>query len=102
MDPLSLGMLVVIGAAFYFLMLRPANKRKKAQAQMMAELGAGTQIMTTAGVFGTIVARNDDDQVLLEIAPGVVITILAAAVARVVEPKTADAEASAVEPEPEA
>lgn len=97
MDPLTIGMLVVIGAAFYFLMIRPSKKRQKAQAQMLANLGPGTRIMTTAGMFGTIVGRNDEDEVQLEIAPGIVITVVTAAIARSVEPKT-----PVVESEPEA
>lgn len=97
MDPLTLGMLAVIGVAFYFLMIRPNKKRQKAQAEMLANLGPGVRIMTTAGVFGTIVGRDDEGQVQLEIAPGVVITMLNAAVAKVVEPAL-----PAADPEPEA
>ena len=49
----------------------------------MASLAPGQRIMTTAGVFGTVVAI-DADRVSVEIAPGVVIEMLAAAIAQVV------------------
>lgn len=89
MDPLTLGMLAVVGVAFYFLMIRPQKARQKAQRDMIAALGPGARIMTTAGVFGTIAERTDSE-VRLEIAPGVVIAIVPEAIAKVVEPAIAD------------
>ena len=49
----------------------------------MASLAPGQRIMTTAGVFGTVVAV-EDDRVHVEVAPGVVIEMLALAVGQVV------------------
>lgn len=92
MDPLTLGMLAVIGVAFYFLMIRPNKQRQKAHAAMLASLGPGARVMTTAGLFGTITDRGPEDLVHLEIAPGVVVTVVQAAIARVVEPATPEAD----------
>ena len=85
MDITMLLMLAVLGAAFYFMIIRPQKKRQQDQQKMVDALRPGTRIMTTAGVFGTIVERGDEE-VRLEIAPGVVIAILPAAVGRVVTP----------------
>lgn len=85
MDPLSLLMIVAAGAAFYFLIIRPGKQRQKAQQQMLSALQPGAEIMTTAGIFGTI-AVVTEDQISLEVSPGVFLRILPAAVARVVEP----------------
>jgi len=80
----TFGFIVLAGAAFYFLIIRPGKKRQQAQAQMSSTLVPGAEIMTTAGVFGTVVTVSDEE-VGIEIAPGVVMRILPAAVARVVQ-----------------
>jgi preprotein translocase subunit YajC len=72
-----------IAAAFWLLIIRPASVRRKAQAALVASLAPGQRVMTTAGVFGTIVAI-DAERVSVEVAPGVVIEMLAAAIAQVV------------------
>ncbi|MEI6361262.1 MAG: preprotein translocase subunit YajC [Actinomycetes bacterium] len=90
MDPVSLLLIVAAGAGFYFLIIRPGQQRQKRQAQMVQQLVPGTEVMTTAGIFGTI-AVVTEDQLSLEIAPGVFMRILPAAVARVIEPAAAEA-----------
>jgi len=77
------------GAAFYFLIIRPGKKRQQQQQQMIAALQPGAEIMTSAGIFGTI-AVVTDDQISLEVSPGVFLRILPAAVSRVIEPAAAD------------
>lgn len=88
--------LVAIAAAFWFLIIRPANVRRREQARLAASLGPGQGVMTTAGVFGTITAI-DGDRVSVEIAPGVVIRMLTQAIAQTVTEHT-----PAVEPVEEA
>ena len=72
-----------IAVAFWFLIIRPSSVRRKAQAQLVASLEPGQRIMTTAGVFGTVTAL-DGERLSVEIAPGVVIEMLSAAVAQAV------------------
>jgi preprotein translocase subunit YajC len=72
-----------IAAAFWLLIIRPTSKRRKDQAALVASLAPGQRIMTTAGVFATVVSI-DADRVSVEISPGVVIEMLAAAIAQVV------------------
>jgi preprotein translocase subunit YajC len=84
-DPLSLLMIVAAGAAFYFLIIRPGKKRQQQQQQMLSALKPGAEIMTSAGIFGTI-AVVTDEQISLEVSPGVFLRILPAAVSRVIEP----------------
>lgn len=74
---------VAIAAAFWLLIIRPSSTRRKAQAALVASLTPGQRIMTTAGVFGTVVAI-EGDRVMVEVAPGVVIEMLALAVGQVV------------------
>jgi preprotein translocase subunit YajC len=94
-DPLSLLMIVAAGAAFYFLIIRPGKKRQQQQQQMISALQPGAEIMTSAGIFGTI-AVVTDEQISLEVSPGVFLRILPAAVSRVIEP------AAPAEPEADA
>jgi preprotein translocase subunit YajC len=82
-DFVTIVPLLLIGVVFYLLVLRPQKARQKAQAAMIAAVAPGSSIMTTAGVFGTVVASSADE-VSIEIAPGVVIRMLPAAIAKVI------------------
>ena len=101
MDPLSLLMIVGAGAAFYFLIIRPNKARQQKQRDMISALQPGAEIMTTAGIFGTV-AVVTDEEISLEVSPGVFMRILPAAVARVVEPAPADQGDPAVADKPDA
>ena len=92
----SLGTLLpilLIGVVFYLLIMRPARNRQRKQAEMMSALTPGTRIMTTAGVYGTVVAIDGDDADI-EIAPGVVIRVVKAAIGKVIEAEQAPADAA--------
>lgn len=81
-----LPILLLVGL-FYVLVLRPARTRQAKQRATVASLAPGTRVMTTAGLFGTITAV-EDDQVELEIAAGVRVRYVAAAIAKIVEEPT--------------
>ena len=83
MDFVTIVPLLLIGVVFYLLVLRPQKARQKAQAAMISAVAPGSSIMTTAGVFGTVVA-SPADEVSVEIATGVVIRMLPAAIAKVI------------------
>ena len=89
MDPTSLLLIAAAGVAFYLLIIRPQNNRKRAQAEMMRNLAPGTEVMTTAGMFGTI-AVVTDEQISLEVSPGVFVRVVPQAIGRVIEPATAE------------
>jgi preprotein translocase subunit YajC len=76
--------LLLIGAVFYLLIMRPARNRQKQQAQLIDSLRPGAQVMTTAGIFGTIVEVLDDE-VVIQVAPGVELRMVKNAIARVIE-----------------
>lgn len=78
--------IVLIGVVFYLLIMRPARTRQRKQMEMMSALEPGTRVMTTAGVYGTIVAIEDEDAEI-EIAPGVVIRVVKAAIGKVIQPE---------------
>lgn len=85
MDPFSLLLIVAAAAAFYFLIIRPNKQRQQQQRQLIESLQPGAEVMTTAGIYGTV-AVVTEDELSLEVSPGVFIRILPAAVSRVVQP----------------
>jgi preprotein translocase subunit YajC len=85
MDILSLAPILLLVVAFYFLLIRPQKNRQKKHAEMVSAVTPGTEVMTTAGIFGTVVEVTDE-VLSLEIAPGTVIRILPAAVSKVIYP----------------
>ena len=48
----TVGMLVVMLAIFYFMLIRPENKKKKELAKMRSELAVGDEITTIGGIIG--------------------------------------------------
>jgi preprotein translocase subunit YajC len=76
-------MIALMVVAFYFLILRPQKKRQQAIQKTMAELTPGTRVLLSSGVFGTIVSLGER-QAVIEIAPGVELTVLKLAINRVV------------------
>ncbi|GAB2462616.1 preprotein translocase subunit YajC [Jatrophihabitans fulvus] len=66
---------LVAFAAVIVLLLVVAGRARRRQAVAAAALaeriGVGTDVMTTSGLHGTVVARNDDGTVQLAIAPGI-------------------------------
>jgi len=51
--------LVFIVAIFYFLVFMPMQRQKKQQAQMLAGLQAGIEVVTSGGIVGTVVSVSD-------------------------------------------
>lgn len=60
----SLLMLLVMLAIFYFLLIRPENKRKKEADQMRASIRTGDSITTIGGVIGTVVDVKENKIVI--------------------------------------
>lgn len=56
--------LVLIVVVFYFLLIRPQQKRAKAHREMLAALSVGDEVMTSGGVYGKIVKITDNAVIL--------------------------------------
>ena len=57
-------MLVVMVGVFYFLLIRPENKRKKEAEQLRSNIKVGDQITTIGGIVGTVVSVKEDKFVI--------------------------------------
>lgn len=60
----SIIMIVVMIAIFYFLLIRPESKKKKAVNEMRASLKVGDEITTIGGIVGTICAVKEETIVI--------------------------------------
>ena len=65
--------LIVLVLLFGLLLISLRNRRRQAAQEVVraSQIGVGTEVMTTSGLYGTVVAKHDDDTVQLSIAPGV-------------------------------
>ena len=74
-DPLlSFLPLILIFVVFYFLLIRPQNKRQKEHREMVANLGVGDEVVTAGGVLGKV-TEISEQFVQVEVANGVVIKV---------------------------
>ncbi|MEZ7974545.1 MAG: preprotein translocase subunit YajC [SAR324 cluster bacterium] len=73
--------LVLILGVFWFLIIRPQQKKQKEHVSMVDSLRKGDKVITNGGIFGTIV-KVGDDRITLEIASKVQIQIERQQVAR--------------------
>ncbi|GFO60361.1 preprotein translocase subunit YajC [Geomonas silvestris] len=62
--------LILMFAIFYFLLIRPQQKKAKEHRTLLDALKKGDQVVTAGGMHGKITSI-DDQSVMLEIAPGV-------------------------------
>jgi len=73
--------LIAIVVVFYFLMIRPENKRKKEMKKMLSELVVGDEITTIGGVVGRIVNLKEDEVTIETGSDRVKIVFLRSAIA---------------------
>ena len=73
--------IIVIGI-FYFMLIRPQQRKEKERLKMIAELRAGQRVMFAGGLVGTVV-ESREGTFLIEVAPGVKFEAARGAVSRV-------------------
>ena len=61
--------LVLIGAVFYFLIIRPQRQREQERQDMISKVAKGDQIVTIGGMHGSIV-KVEDDSILADVGSG--------------------------------
>ena len=75
-------MLVLMIVGFYFMIIKPQKKRQAEALAIVESVAPGMDVMTTAGIYGTVTSV-DDDVITLSVAPGVEIRYAKAAVAKI-------------------
>ncbi len=69
--------LVLIFVVFYFLLIRPQQKRAKDHKIMLSALRRGDRVVTGGGIIGTVAKVIGDDEVTVDIAHSTITTVLA-------------------------
>jgi preprotein translocase subunit YajC len=76
--------LILIFVVFYFLLIRPQQKRQKEHKAMVEALKRGDRVVSGGGLYGTVTKVLDDAEIEVEIAEGVKVRMLRGAVQEVV------------------
>ncbi len=75
--------IIILFAIFYFLLIRPQQKKAKEHREMIANLKKGYRVVTSGGIYGTI-SSLDDTTVTLEIAEKVKVKVIRGNIAAVI------------------
>jgi preprotein translocase subunit YajC len=86
------GMLVIFGAMFYFLLIRPQQKQRKQQENLLKNIRSGDRVLTTGGIYG-IVTNVKEKSFVVKIADNVKVEIAKSAIGTVIQ-KAAEGESS--------
>jgi preprotein translocase subunit YajC len=73
--------LILIFVIFYFLLIRPQQKRQKQHQQMLESIKVGDEVILSSGIYGRIERVVDQNSFMVEIANGVKVKITKNAIA---------------------
>jgi preprotein translocase subunit YajC len=94
--------LILIFIVFYFLLIRPQQKKAKDQRAMLDALRRGDRVVTGGGILGTVSKVVSPEEVEVDIAPGVRVKVLRSTITTVLaKPDPAAAREAAKEKEKE-
>ncbi len=103
-DLVALLPLVLIFVVFYFLIIRPQQKKMKDHKTLVEGLRRGDRVVTSGGIIGTVAKVTGEREITLEIAEGVRVRAVRGMIAEVMartEPANEKAEKAAPKAEPE-
>lgn len=72
---------VLLIVVFYFILIRPQQKRAKEHRQLVSDVGVGDEVVTIGGMFGKV-AKMDDATLWLEVDEGVSVRLSKQAISR--------------------
>ena len=83
--------IVLIFVVFYFLLIRPQQTKQKEMKTMLAALRRGDKVVTGGGIMGVVQkVREGSDEIEVEIAPNVRVTVLRDTIGSVLKPAVAN------------
>jgi preprotein translocase subunit YajC len=86
--------LILIFVVFYFLLIRPQQKKMKEHREMLGQLKRGDRVVTAGGIVATITKVKDgSDEIEAEIAPNVKVMVVRGTIGSVLRPEAANDEA---------
>jgi preprotein translocase subunit YajC len=101
-DIMALAPLVLIFVVFYFLLIRPQQKKMKAHREMLSAVRRGDRVVV-GGIIGSVAKVTSDTELSIEIADGVRVKVLRGAVSEVLsktEPVKAESADKSAEDKP--
>ena len=76
--------LILIFLIFYFLLIRPQQKKQKEHKVLLDSIQRGDEILSSGGILGKVI-KVDNDKLTVEIAKGVNVSIIRSTVADVIK-----------------
>ena len=76
--------LILIFLIFYFLLIRPQQKKQKEHKILLDSIQRGDEILSSGGILGKVI-KVDNDKLTVEISKGVHVTIIRSTVADVIK-----------------
>ncbi|HWL83653.1 MAG TPA: preprotein translocase subunit YajC [Roseomonas sp.] len=88
---MQLAPLALIFVVFYFLLIRPQQKRAKEHREMLGALKRNDRIITAGGILGTVTkVKEGSEEVEVEIAPNVRVMVARSTISTLVRPVAAN------------
>lgn len=79
-----LPMMIIIFAIFYFMLIRPQQRKEKERKKMIEEIKSGTRVVFSGGILGTV-TNVKESAFIIKVADGVKLEVSRGAVSRVLE-----------------
>ena len=86
-----LVVMVLLLVVMYVLMIRPQRQRQQQHQSMVESAGVGEDVLTTGGIYGTVVEAEGDD-IVVEIAENVTVHMTRKGIAAVLPPEEEEEE----------
>ena len=88
---MQLAPLLLIFVVFYFLLIRPQQKKMKEHRSMLSQIKRGDKVVTAGGIVATIgKVTEGSDEIEAEIAPGVKVMLVRGTIGSVIRPQAAN------------
>jgi preprotein translocase subunit YajC len=94
--------LILIFVVFYFLLIRPQQRKAKDQKAMLDALRRGDRVVTGGGIIGTVARVDNPEEVSVDIADNVRVRVLRSTITTVLAKPDPAAAREAAKPKPEA
>ena len=83
----QLIIIVALFALLWLFLIRPQRARAQAHRELVTRVNVGDEILTVGGLYGNVIEIDEDDDLMLEIAPGTQVRIARRAVAALIPPE---------------
>ena len=78
-----LPMMLIVFAIFYFMLIRPQQRKEKERKKMISEIKSGTRVMFSGGILGTV-TNIKDSTFIIKVADGVKLEVSRSCVSQVI------------------